>query len=77
MAGFVSRFIKNHKFNMVIIMNATLAGGVMVASCCELIFNPGWAILVGGFAGIASALAYEKLPGFYANKVKIHDTCGI
>jgi ammonium transporter Rh len=58
-------------------MNATLSGGVMIASSCEMIFNPGWAILVGGFAGIASSLAYRKLPDFYSNKVKLHDTCGI
>lgn len=77
MAAFTVRFSKRHRFDMEVVMNATLAGGVMIAGCCEMIFNPGFAILVGGFAGMASALGYLKLTHFMAEKVKMHDTCGI
>lgn len=58
-------------------MNATLAGGVMIAASCEMIFNPGYAMLVGCFAGIASSLGYLKLTDFMKYKVRIHDTCGV
>jgi len=49
---------------MEVIMNATLAGGVMIAAACDMIFNPGFAMLVGGLAGIASSLGYLKLNYF-------------
>lgn len=58
-------------------MNATLAGGVMIAAACDMIFNPGFAMLVGGLAGIASSLGYLKLNYFMQLKVKMHDTCGV
>jgi len=77
MAGFITRFANDHKFDIEAVMNATLAGGVMIAGACEMIFNPGYAIIVGAFAGIASALGYGKLKGFMKTKVKLHDTCGV
>lgn len=77
MAGFISRITGYHYFDMQIILNATLAGGVMVAGACEMIFNPAWAIFIGGFAGISSALGYKKLTKFTQEKFKIHDTCGV
>jgi len=46
---------------MEVIMNATLAGGVMIAASCEMIFNPGYSIIIGGFAGIVSSLGVIKL----------------
>lgn len=58
-------------------MNATLAGGVIIASSCEMIFNPGFAIIIGAFGGIAASLGYMKLTPFYKRKVKLHDTCGV
>jgi ammonium transporter Rh len=59
------------------IMNATLAGGVMIAASCEMIFNPGYAIITGGFAGICASLGVLKLTKFMEEKVRIHDTCGV
>lgn len=75
-AAYVSRCSLG-KLDMEIFLNATLAGGVMIGGCCDIVFNPGYAILVGALAGIASSLAYLKLTDFMAKKVKIHDTCGI
>jgi ammonium transporter Rh len=76
-AGFMGRVVKGGRMDMEIIMNATLAGGVMIAASVEMIFNPGYAIIVGVFAGITSSLAYTKLTPFMETKVKIHDTCGV
>jgi ammonium transporter Rh len=63
-AGFISRCSRGGKLDMEVIMNASLAGGVMIAASVEMIFNPGFAMIVGGFAGISSGLAYIKLTPF-------------
>lgn len=62
-AGYISRCVTG-KLDMEVTMNATLAGGVMIAAACDMIFNPGFAMLVGGLAGIASSLGYLKLNYF-------------
>jgi ammonium transporter Rh len=76
-AAFIGRTVNRGKFDIEVILNATLAGGVMVAGACEMIFNPGWAMVVGGLAGIASSLGFIKLTGFMSKKARIHDTCGV
>jgi ammonium transporter Rh len=76
MAVFISRMMIG-KLDMQILMFATLAGGVMVAASSNLIFNGGYAMLVGCLAGIASSLGYLRLDKFMESKVKIHDTCGV
>ena len=73
----MSRVSLYHMLNMEVVMNATLAGGVIIASCCEMIFNPGYAILIGGFAGIVSALGYIRAGKVMSRKMKMHDSCGI
>lgn len=60
-AGFISRTVLDGRLDMEVIMNATLAGGVMIAASCEMIFNPGYSIIIGSFAGIASSLGVIKL----------------
>jgi ammonium transporter Rh len=75
-AAFISRF-NTGKLDMETILNATLAGGVMIAASCEMIFNPGYAIITGAFAGICASLGVLKLTKFMEDKVRIHDTCGV
>lgn len=76
MAIFISRMMVG-KFEMTVLMFATLSGGVMIAASSNLIFNAGYAMIVGCLAGIASSLGYFRLDKFMEDKVKIHDTCGV
>lgn len=54
-------FTHNHKFDMVHIQNATLAGGVAVGTAANLMLRPFGAVIVGMGAGILSVCGYEKL----------------
>jgi ammonia channel protein AmtB len=71
MAVFICRMMLG-KLDMMILMFATLAGGVMIAASSNLIFNAGYAMIVGCLGGIASSLGYFKLDKFMEDKVKIH-----
>ena len=75
-AAFVSRIFYN-KLEMVIIMNATLAGGVAIGTCCDIITLPAVAMWVGLTAGILSAVGFEKISPYLASKINLQDTCGV
>jgi ammonium transporter Rh len=79
MAAFLfSAFLrKHHKFDMVDIQNATLAGGVAVGSSSDLVIQPWGALLVGFFAGALSVVGYVYISPFLERKIGLHDTCGI
>merc|ERR1719486_791328 len=72
-----------HKFDMVDIQNATLAGGVAVGSASDLVIEPWAAILIGLVAGMLSVVGYTKLQPWLQGSKKsggcafIHDTCGV
>ncbi|XP_072188585.1 ammonium transporter Rh type A [Excalfactoria chinensis] len=65
------------KFSMVLIQNATLAGGVAVGTCADLTIYPFAAMLIGSIAGIISVLGFRFLTPVLASKLKIQDTCGV
>ena len=50
--------------SMEIVLNATLAGGVAMASCTSMIVQPGMALLIGSSTGIVSALCFAYLGKF-------------
>ena len=43
------------------IQNATLAGGVAVGACADMVLEPWGALLIGCFSGIVSVLGYAFL----------------
>ena len=69
-AAFTSRCFYG-KLEMTIIMNATLAGGVAIGTCSDLITAPAGAMWVGFIAGILSAIGFEKISPFLAEKINL------
>ncbi|NXO48888.1 RHAG protein, partial [Aramus guarauna] len=65
------------KFNMVLIQNATLAGGVAVGTCADLSIHSFAAMCIGAIAGIISVLGFHFLTPLLASKLHIQDTCGV
>ncbi|XP_049674979.1 ammonium transporter Rh type A [Accipiter gentilis] len=65
------------KFSMVLIQNATLAGGVAVGTCADMPIHPFVAMCIGSMAGIISVLGFHFLTPFLASKLNIQDTCGV
>jgi len=70
-------FRKHHEFNMIDIQNATLAGGVAVGACSDLVIQPWGAITTGCVAGTVSSLGFMFLQPYLLKKIGLHDTCGI
>jgi len=67
----------HHKFSMVDIQNATLAGGVGVGSSADLIINPWGAFLIGLVAGTISTFGFVYLTPFLERNIGLCDTCGV
>jgi ammonium transporter Rh len=58
----ISAFVNHEKkLDMVHVQNSTLAGGVAVGSCVNLLIGPHGAILIGICAGILSVLGYRYI----------------
>jgi ammonium transporter Rh len=65
------------KFKMVDIQNATLAGGVAIGACANLIVYPYGALLIGCIAGVVSTLGFTFIQPFLERRIKLFDTAGI
>ena len=59
-AVYVSRLVLG-KIDMEVLLNATLAGGVVMGASCDMISNPGFAMVTGAVAGAISAVGFLKL----------------
>lgn len=68
---------KEKKFDMVHVQNSTLAGGVAVGSCVNLILRPWGAVLIGFTASIISVLGYAFLTPALFKNMRLADTCGV
>lgn len=53
--------IVREKFSMEDILNATLAGGVIIGAPCGIFTNPAAALCIGLFGGIVSTLGFKYL----------------
>jgi hypothetical protein len=82
-ASCVSAFIASHvlrrdkKFNMVDIQNSTLAGGVCMGACSDMLIQPGSAMGTGALAGVISVIGYIYIQPYLERKWALHDTCGV
>ena len=65
------------RLDMEVLLNATLAGGVAVGSASDLVVTASLSQLIGGFAGIVSAIGFLKFSKFLEEKINLHDTCGV
>jgi ammonium transporter Rh len=73
----VSRITKGKKLEMEIILNASLAGGVVMGCNANIIAMSFGAMLAGFIAGTVSSLGYAFLEPYLAKKINLHDTCGV
>ena len=73
----VSRLTKNGKLEMEIILNASLAGGVVMGANADIIASSYGAMLAGFIAGTVSSLGYAYIGHFLLQKINLHDTCGV
>ena len=69
-------FRPGHKFNMIDIQNATLAGGVAVGSSADLVIAPYGALIIGMVSGVVSVVGYIHIQPLLES-LNIFDTCGV
>lgn len=65
------------KIDMEVLLNATLAGGVVMGAACDIIVSPGCCMIAGAIAGIISAVGFLSLNSEFKSKMNLHDTCGV
>lgn len=73
---FVATIIKG-KFDMEVMLNSTLAGGVAIGACCDMITFGVYSFLIGMIAGTVSAVGYLRANASANSTIKLHDTCGV
>jgi len=59
------------------ILNATLAGGVIIGSSSDQVVEAVWGVVIGFIGGVLSTIGFNKLTPFLYEKFNLHDTCGV
>jgi len=72
-----SQILRQGKFSMVDVQNATLAGGVAIGSAADLVVRPWAATVIGIFASMVSVWGYTVLMPILEKKIGLFDTCGV
>ena len=72
-----SMVLHKGKMNVEQILNATLAGGVMMGSNADMLVSPFISLIIGFSAGIISTLGFHIFEGVIFKYLKLHDTCGV
>ena len=54
-----------YMYTQVHVQNATLAGGVAVGACADMVIEPWGALLIGCVSGVVSVLGYKFLSVSY------------
>ena len=75
-SSFISLLYDN-KFDMMVVLNATLAGGVAIGTACEFLTQPYLPFVIGLFAGVISAIGFKSMNKLVQSEYKLHDTRGI
>jgi ammonium transporter Rh len=65
------------KFCMADIQNATLAGGVGMGTCANMMINPATALAIGISTGTMTVVGYTKIQPALERWIGLHDTCGV
>ena len=73
----VSPFFNNGKLKMDNVLNATLAGGVIMGASSDLMEKPYTAMFVGCIGGMISLVGFEVIASFLNKKIHLQDTAGI
>lgn len=68
---------KENKVDMEDVLNATLAGGVIIGAPSGLLTNPGGAIAIGFIGGAVSSLCFAKLGPKLKDCLGLDDSCGV
>lgn len=72
----ISPMLNDGKLNVEEILNATLAGGVIIGSSCNWIYCPAFTIAIGCIGGIVSTIGFNKISHFLHRR-GLYDTVGI
>ncbi len=75
-AFMISAFFRE-KLDMEDILNASLAGGVIIGAPSSLFTNPAAALTCGLLAGIISTFGFIYLSKYLNGKIGLIDTCGV
>ena len=59
------------------ILNASLAGGVIIGAGSGVIINPAASLTIGFLGGVISTFGFIKLTSFLDKKIGLNDTCGV
>jgi len=73
----ISCLFNDGKFKMQDVMNACLAGGVLIGSSCNFIVYPAISILIGAVAGMMTTFGLERSNEYMTVKYNLYDTCGV